>query len=306
MGTRKIIDTSKTEHTRSRSSTNTTPIGNTDDHDKKPWLLATTVQSDGLKNIEYDDTKDIRKRSKILSYWEIEKSRNFNSADGTIEFRACPSLSEKQQCLLEYSLPIILPAMFSLLNFSSFGLRWCLILVVGHTVETTFTDFGSSVGRLRLAERISPLAHHLIDCAWLHSLISAMLLTPHFFIYFSTVSSSVDKNFDGAAGSSSTTEENEWRVVLVALLLIQTLPIYLAVSFKTEYLKRRGWHAPSNFPSTSLIGLHIRRCFLWYLKVTACIFIACYFHLTKLLQVCVFVLNLIPIGLFFKYSTQYN
>ncbi len=239
----------------------------------------------------------------ILSYWDTKKLLNEKS-NGDIEFRKCPSMSEKQQCIAEYSLPLILPAMFYLQNLSLFGLHWCMVIVVGHSLETTLTNFGPSVKHFRMLGWIPPLVHHLIDCFWLHSLISAILWMPHRFVSASVSAGSMDDD-DGSW---------RWGVIYMAMLLIQTLPIYLAVSFKTDYLKHRPPATSDNDddndddkyrkrkPSTSKIGMHIRRCFVWYWASTVLVFTASFLGSCMLLKVGVLCLNATPLVLFCAYS----
>ena len=244
--------------------------------------------------------KQMIKKPAFLSYWDMNKIA-VKAGDGSIEYKKCPSLSEKQQCLSEYSLPLILPGMFYLLNLSPFALYWCLIIVVGHTIETALTNFGHSVKCFRISGQISPLMHHLIDCGWLHTLISAMLLKPSNFTTLDTSAISSESENDVV----SFLTENEWHVIYMALLLIQTLPIYLAVSFKTDYLKQNQqdrFHPKS----VSFIGLHIRRCFVWYLFVTGWIYVASFFPTLIWRGIGVLILNIIPLGQVKRYSSFSN
>ncbi len=259
----------------------------------------TTSDANWVPNVENSTTKrkeiqsywDKRQSIKmevvkkvIQSYWDLDKIPEYR-AMGSVEFRKCPSLNEKQQCISEYGLPLILPGIFYIMKLSPFGLRWCMTIVCGHTLETALTNFGPSVKSFRVWGCISPIVHHLIDCAWLQSLISAMVLVPHRFV--------VDDS-----GKPS----DVWYVVYIALLLIQTLPIYLAVSFKTHYIKHRHFSDDKhNKMSITMIGMHLRLCFISYLLATACIYYSYYFTQEFLLKIGVLILNAAPIVLFTVY-----
>lgn len=131
-----------------------------------------------------------------------------SAPDTSIWYGFCPTMSPKQQALMEYTLPLVLSGIAYSMRFTNFGHIWCILIISGHTIETMFTSFGSSARSLSYKPVIGPLHHHFIDCMWLHTLISAMLLMPQRF---------GDYGF------------------LTGLLLIQTLPIYLAVSLKTHF-----------------------------------------------------------------------
>lgn len=147
--------------------------------------------------------------SELLSVMEprpIEEM--FAAPDRSNWYELCATLTPRQQAMMEYSLPMTLPTMFYILELSRFGVAWCVVIVIGHTLETLFTGFGPSARDLNYKPVIAPLEHNLIDCMWLHTLISAMIIGPHHF---------------GPGG------------FYLGLVLTQTLPIYLAVSFKTHF-----------------------------------------------------------------------
>ena len=226
--------------------------------------------------------------------------------DESFVYRKCPSMTEKQQCITEYSLPLVLPAMFYLLNLSPFAIQWCLAIVLGHTIETTLTNFGHSVKCFRISGPISPLLHHFLDCGWLHTLISAMFLKPS---HFTIDSKNIPEN---TQQDISFLNENEWNVIYMALLLIQTLRIYLAVSLKPHYLRQQKRDGSAlcarskNASVSPILGLHIQQCFLWYLVATGWLFIASFSPGMMWRIIGVFVLNVVPVCLFKKYSSDCN
>ncbi len=237
------------------------------------------------------------RRPAILCYRDTKKTL-VEKPSGEFEYRVCPSLNEKQQYISEYLLPIVLPGIFYLLNLSSFGLRWCFTMVIGHTIETILTNFGPSTRHFRAIALISPILHHFIDCLWLHSLISAMLLCPH--------------KFTSASASASDPVVDRRKVTYAAYLLIQTLPIYLVVSFKSNYIKRQHqqqhqhveYKGHTNVKAgkvdtskISVMGMHIRRCFVWYWAATIFLMIASSFATVALLRIGVLFLDVIPVGL---------
>ena len=191
-----------------------------------------------------------KKQASIMtSYWDLNKQAN-ETPSGTIEYNACPSLSVKQQYQMEYGLPLVLPGIFYFSNLSSFGLHWSIIIVAGHTLETMMTNFGKleeSNRQLHAAGILNSLQHHLFDCIWLHTIITAMFICP------------------GLFGSHV-------RVFYIGLMLIQTLPIYLAVSFKSHYCNQTSSRKEAIRPEN--VGLHIRHCFLFYLLATMSISIS--------------------------------
>jgi len=132
------------------------------------------------------------------------------------EYDFCPSMNSQQQYVLEYSLPVVLPDMFYLGHMSKYGLVWSFTVVVGHTIETMLTNFGKPASRPYAFPLIMPLQHHLLDCGWLHSIITGTLLVPERF----------------GAGN-----ENRISSLWMGVILIQTLPIYLTVSLKSDFKK---------------------------------------------------------------------
>eukprot|EP00547_Thalassionema_nitzschioides_P007533 CAMPEP_0194206116 /NCGR_PEP_ID=MMETSP0156-20130528/5219_1 /TAXON_ID=33649 /ORGANISM="Thalassionema nitzschioides, Strain L26-B" /LENGTH=458 /DNA_ID=CAMNT_0038932547 /DNA_START=116 /DNA_END=1489 /DNA_ORIENTATION=+ len=181
----------------------------------------------------------------LSSYWDLKKEPAITTpSSGEIVYKACPSLTEKQQCIMEYSLPLVLPGIFYVQTLSNFGLYCCFAIVAVHTLETSITDFGKSATGLCAYAGISPLVHYFMDCVLLHSIISAMLLAPHYFV-----------------GDTNNSDDNIQVVIHTAILLIQTLPIYLSVCFKSNYFNYQQQQDKNR--STGNVGLLIVNCFVW-------------------------------------------
>lgn len=237
----------------------------------------------------------LKRTPSFQSYWDTKKTlqlSNQRRSNGNFEYKFLPELTEKQQCLSEFGLPLVIPMIFFWFNFSSFGFVWCTTIVVGHTIETMLTNFGESVRELCAVDIIPRLAHHFLDCVWLHSLISAMLLFPDRFVRPD------DLNNHGG----------DRTVINIGLILIQTLPIYLAVSFKTDFLRLHRNHlqeVSSSPPDSSLMSIQyfIRSCFIWYFAATALILITSLSSQTRFLMYGgVSLFNVTPLILFRSYS----
>lgn len=259
-----------------------------------------STESDNTDDSENTDEHKakLHRRPSLQSYWDTKKTlqlSNQRRTNGNLEFKFVPVLTEKQQCLSEFGLPLVIPMIFFWFNFSSFGFVWCTTIVVGHTIETMLTNFGESVRDLCAVDIIPRLAHHFLDCVWLHSLISAMVLFPDLFIR--------PDDLNHHAG------ESERTVINIGLILIQTLPIYLAVSFKTDFLRLRHDQlqevssSPPADSSLMSLQLFIRSCFIWYLAATALILITSFSSQTRFLMYGgVIIFNVTPLILFRSYS----
>ena len=252
-----------------QSSVNVAPVWQSSNHEKPQES----------SNCETTQTR----HPKIISYWDVRKTMvEKRRPSGTLEYNLCPSLTEKQQCLSEFALPFSLPSLFYLLNLSPFALQCCYIMIVIHTIETMVTNFGASVTNFCALKLITPLTHHFLDCIWLHSLISVMLLVP---AKFSNVTELSDPR-------------ETIKVMSLGLMLIQTLPIYLSVSFKTHYLKNRYQDTRTKLSMNNLI----HSCFSWYWVATILIsFVGLVLKSFILLLPCVMILNIIPILLINTY-----
>lgn len=176
------------------------------------------------------------KRQRISSSWD-RKKQLVQTASGDLVYKYCPSLDKDQQYKLEYSLPLVLPLWFTLSNLSRVALYWTIVIVVGHSIETYLTSFGpASAPRTRL---IDAMTHHMIDCMWLQTLISAMVIWPSLF------------------GMS------ELRVCIIAEIVTILIPIYLSVSYKSYYCMNTSENTRTPIKNSTM-GQHIQSCFLWY------------------------------------------
>lgn len=176
------------------------------------------------------------KRQRVSSSWD-RKKQLVQTASGDLVYKYCPSLDKDQQYKLEYSLPLVLPLWFTLSNLSRVALYWTIVIVVGHSIETYLTSFGpTSAPRTRL---LDAMTHHMIDCLWLQTMISAMVIWPSLF------------------GMS------QFRVCIIAEIVTILIPIYLSVSYKSYYCMNTSENTRTPIKNSS-IGQHIQSCFLWY------------------------------------------
>lgn len=176
------------------------------------------------------------KRQRISSSWDRNKQL-VQTPSGDFVYKHCPSLDKDQQYKLEYSLPLVLPLWFTLSNLSRVALYWTIVIVVGHSIETYLTSFGpTSAPRTRL---LDAMTHHMIDCLWLQTMISAMVIWPSLF------------------GMS------QFRVCIIAEIVTILIPIYLSVSYKSYYCMNTSENTRTPIKNSS-IGQHIQSCFLWY------------------------------------------
>lgn len=176
------------------------------------------------------------KRQRISSSWD-RKKQLVQTSSGDLVYKYCPSLDKDQQYKLEYSLPLVLPIWFTLSNLSRVALYWTIVIVVGHSIETYLTSFGpTSAPRTRL---LDAMTHHMIDCLWLQTMISAMVIWPSLF------------------GMS------QFRVCIIAEIVTILIPIYLSVSYKSYYCMNTSENTRTPIKNSS-IGQHIQSCFLWY------------------------------------------
>lgn len=200
-----------------------------------------------------------------------------NNNIGLFDF--IPTLSPKQQALLEYSLPITLPMLFSVVDQSKLGLLWCFVIVVGHTLQTLFTSFGPTATDLIYKPSIDLVQHHFMDSMWLQTLFSAMILLPQYF------------------GSYS---------IYVAAAMIPLIPIYLAVSLKTHFCRNVLALAAEDNTSTRFIKSKkksiqvvweiINSTCTWYSISVLLILVGHQVASFNLLVVGVFVMNATPIS----------
>lgn len=196
-----------------------------------------------MSPITFDDGPNLRhsnsSEAEVLEPRKIEDMVSL--PDTSLWYDLCPTMSPKQQALMEYSLPLVLSGISYSSRFSNFGHIWCILIIVGHTIETMFTSFGPSAKDLSYRPIIGPLHHHFIDCMWLHTLISALIL--------------VSDAFSPVA-------------CITGILMIQTLPIYLAVSLKTHFTSKFGSKGKDcNRKSMDQV---IKMLFVWYSCATVC------------------------------------
>lgn len=176
------------------------------------------------------------KRQRILSSWDRKKILTQTSS-GDFMYKFCPVLSKEQQYKVEYSLPLVIPVWFALANLTKVASYWGLVIVVGHTVETYLTSFGpTSAPNTKL---FGAMSHHMMDCFWLQTLISGMVIKPELFA------------------------TSVFKVYFIAALTTILLPIYLSVSYKTYYCMNTNVKERSPMKD-STIGQHVQSCFLWY------------------------------------------
>ncbi|GFH45104.1 hypothetical protein CTEN210_01578 [Chaetoceros tenuissimus] len=176
------------------------------------------------------------KRQRILSSWDRKKILT-QTASGDFMYKFCPVLNKEQQYKVEYSLPLVIPVWFALANLTKVAFYWGFVIVIGHTIETYLTSFGpSSDPNTKVFDAMS---HHMMDCFWLQTLITGMVIKPELFA------------------------TSEFKVYLIAALTTILLPIYLSVSYKTYYCMNTNVKEKSPMKD-STIGQHVQSCFLWY------------------------------------------
>jgi hypothetical protein len=99
-----------------------------------------------------------------------------------------PAADERLRAGIEYSIPLILPTLAYLLQYSSYAWSYCFVLPVFHTLETMLTDFGPKATGLHLKwTPITPLMHLSIDLCLFHPFCMAMFVWPDIFgptVYF--------------------------------------------------------------------------------------------------------------------------
>ncbi|KAG7338696.1 HSF-type DNA-binding protein [Nitzschia inconspicua] len=91
-----------------------------------------------------------------------------------IWFDSCPSMTPEQQGIIEYMLPVFLPALFHMSSMSLWGYAWALLLIVGHSIECMVTDWGGNAWTV--VPRIGPLQHLQMDLLWNHAMITSFFL----------------------------------------------------------------------------------------------------------------------------------
>eukprot|EP00980_Cylindrotheca_fusiformis_P019409 scaffold6683_cov103-Cylindrotheca_fusiformis.AAC.1 len=208
------------------------------------------------------------------------KSSNF--------YNMTPSLAPRQQAWVEYALPLVLPLIFYVCELSRFGVLWCSVIIVGHTLQTLFTAFGPAAADLSFKPSIEMLQHHFMDCIWVQCLVSAMLLTPQHF--------GVNSVYTGAG-------------------LILLVPIYLTVSLKTHFEQNVLENATDATTARSIkrrqklmqqLGETLRDTVAWYLASIAVVLLGHHTFSFNLIVLGVFVLNAAPISTLASYTYQFK
>lgn len=80
-----------------------------------------------------------------------------------------PVLDERVRAGMEFSLPLVLPAVAVLSSYSSFAWVYCIALPIVHTFEVLLTNFGPKASRFRFKSApITPMMHMCCDLLLLH------------------------------------------------------------------------------------------------------------------------------------------
>ncbi|CAJ1959991.1 unnamed protein product [Cylindrotheca closterium] len=173
----------------------------------------------------------------------------------------------RYQALYDYSSQFSLPALFYFTDISSFGMCWAIFLIVGHTIQSLYTDFGAKTGILVLSPEISMLKHIFMDIMWTHSLLSAMILVPDYF------------------GSSS---------VIVAFIFASGQPLSLVICLKTHYRMKSQKVVPFVHGEWWMADI-VRLILSGDLIALSCIALGHYFTIANLKVIGVFLMNLSPL-----------
>ncbi|CAJ1960002.1 unnamed protein product [Cylindrotheca closterium] len=186
----------------------------------------------------------------------------------------------RQRALVELSFPMVLPLGFYVLNVSTYGICWITLLLVGHFVECMFTWWGGADDKkdktytedLSIKPTIGMLQHHIMDLMWIHSLLSNMVLTPHYF------------------GPSC---------FALFYLFIGLQPVNLVIVIKTHYCE-------SNLEGTYThekwwIGDIVKKVFIGYTLTTLGVFFMHFYNMNFLRIPIVFGFNMIPLFAFESY-----
>ncbi len=90
-----------------------------------------------------------------------------------------PTVDERARFAMEYSLPIVVPGVAVLSQYSSYAFWYCLLLPIFHTLETMLTDFGPKASNYHLkCAFITPTMHLWMDLMLLHPICMAMFIWP--------------------------------------------------------------------------------------------------------------------------------
>ena len=168
-----------------------------------------------------------KKKGVVEESTQAEDSTTTNSSSTVSQFvhDICPELPETEtsRALTEYAQPMSLAIFFRLFQSytTPWAYQWCAAIAVGHTLYSVVTDFGgthstSTAAAAAAAPRTWPclidfISHQVMDSFMMHALITTMLLYPDKF------------------GSNA---------FYLAMFLIQTQPIHLAMWFKSNFASK--------------------------------------------------------------------
>ena len=112
---------------------------------------------------------------------ETAQARDFSEQIAPL-YDWAPTVDERTRFALEYSLPIVLPGVAILSKFTTPAFIYCVLLPVGHTLETILTDFGPKASDLRLKNApITPMMHMCLDLLILLPLIISAFVWPQLY-----------------------------------------------------------------------------------------------------------------------------
>ncbi|CAJ1959790.1 unnamed protein product [Cylindrotheca closterium] len=234
-----------------------------DDFEPIPWSPHTSTQT---SDVRADRSKDEASPSPMEPRSIQEMKRNPDDLNAF--YNILPAFPKpRYQALYDYSSQFSLPALFYFTDISTFGMCWATFLIVGHTIQSLYTDFGPNTGILVLSPEISMLKHIFMDIMWTHSLLSAMMLVPDYF------------------GSSS---------VMAAMIFASGQPLYLVICLKSHYHMKSQKVVP--FVHGEWWIADVARLIFWgYLIAFLCICLGHYTDISNLKVTGVFFMNLTPL-----------
>ncbi|CAJ1959998.1 unnamed protein product [Cylindrotheca closterium] len=251
-------------------------FGEDGDFEPIPWSpLPTPFEGD------IDSVLPIQLDSSILEPRPINEMVQDPATANTWMYDSVPLLgTPRRRALLEFSLPVSLPIGFYVADVSSYGIYWVCFLILGHFVECLFTSWGGAEDKkdktytkdLSIKPTIGMLQHHIMDLLWFHSLLSNMILTPHYF---------------GAP------------CYALLYLFIWPQPFNLSIAIKTHYCESNleGTYAHGKW----WIGDIVRKVLLGYGFTILGIVLVHVFEMASLRIPLVFGFNMIPLVAFESY-----
>jgi hypothetical protein len=107
----------------------------------EPRSIQEMIKSNNNRNDKNNNRYQQQKQQQQVQHHRYNNNNNIGWL-----FDNCPYMTPETQNVVEYMLPVLLPSIMYFFDTTVYGYIWSTILIVGHTVECMFTNFGSATG----------------------------------------------------------------------------------------------------------------------------------------------------------------